>query len=235
MSREIIRFENVKKEYTVGTLSTQVLNGVDFTVDEGELAVIVGTSGAGKSTILNIIGGMDTPTSGKVVVDGDDISGYKEAQLTEYRAGKIGFVFQFYNLIPNLTALENVEIASQLSKKPLNSEAVMKAVGLADRMDNFPAQLSGGEQQRVAIARALAKNPKLLLCDEPTGALDYETGKAILKLLQDSCRKGGMTVVIITHNSALTAMADRVVKIKNGTVASVSLNENAVPVEEIEW
>ena len=196
---------------------------------------ICGTVGSGKTTLLNILGGMDTLSEGRVTLDGRDISALTTKQMATYRRWDIGFVFQFYNLIPNLTALENVEIASQLSKKPLNSEAVMKAVGLADRMDNFPAQLSGGEQQRVAIARALAKNPKLLLCDEPTGALDYETGKAILKLLQDSCRKGGMTVVIITHNSALTAMADRVVKIKNGTVASVSLNENAVPVEEIEW
>ena len=195
----------------------------------------MGQSGAGKTTLLNILGGMDTLSEGRVTLDGRDISALTTKQMATYRRWDIGFVFQFYNLIPNLTALENVEIASQLSKKPLSSEAVMKAVGLADRMDNFPAQLSGGEQQRVAIARALAKNPKLLLCDEPTGALDYETGKAILKLLQDSCRKGGMTVVIITHNSALTAMADRVVKIKNGTVASVSLNENAVPVEEIEW
>ena len=235
MSREIIRFENVKKEYTVGTLSTQVLNGVDFTVDEGELAVIVGTSGAGKSTILNIIGGMDTPTSGKVVVDGDDISGYKEAQLTEYRAGKIGFVFQFYNLVQNLTALENVELASEICRDPLDPAQTLTSVGLGERLNNFPAQLSGGEQQRVSIARALAKNPKLLLCDEPTGALDYKTGKQVLGLLQETCRKTGRTVIVITHNTALTAMADRVIQVRSGQIVSNKVNEHPVPVEEIEW
>lgn len=230
-----VQFKNVKKVYQMGEVRIEALKDATFEIEKGEICVIVGASGAGKTTLLNILGGMDTLSEGRVTLDGRDISALTTKQMATYRRWDIGFVFQFYNLIPNLTALENVEIASQLSKKPLSSEAVMKAVGLADRMDNFPAQLSGGEQQRVAIARALAKNPKLLLCDEPTGALDYETGKAILKLLQDSCRKGGMTVVIITHNSALTAMADRVVKIKNGTVASVSLNENAVPVEEIEW
>ena len=196
---------------------------------------MVGQSGAGKTTLLNILGGMDTLTEGHVLLDGKDISELNAKQMATYRRFDIGFVFQFYNLIPNLTAVENVEIASQLSKDPLDSVAVMEKVGLADRAANFPAQLSGGEQQRVAIARALAKNPKLLLCDEPTGALDYETGKAILKLLQDTCRESGMTVVIITHNSALTAMADRVVKIKNGTVASVSTNENPESIENIEW
>ncbi len=235
MCMSFVKFENVGKIYKTGDVEVRALHDVSFEIEKGEICVVVGQSGAGKTTLLNILGGMDTLSEGRVTLDGRDISALTTKQMATYRRWDIGFVFQFYNLIPNLTALENVEIASQLSKKPLSSEAVMKAVGLADRMDNFPAQLSGGEQQRVAIARALAKNPKLLLCDEPTGALDYETGKAILKLLQDSCRKGGMTVVIITHNSALTAMADRVVKIKNGTVASVSLNENAVPVEEIEW
>lgn len=230
-----VEFRDVRKVYTMGEVEVAAVDGMTFDIERGELVVVVGPSGAGKTTLLNMLGGMDGCSSGTIMLDGREISAFNSKELTYYRRYDIGFVFQFYNLIPNLTALENVEIASQLSKKPLSSEAVMKAVGLADRMDNFPAQLSGGEQQRVAIARALAKNPKLLLCDEPTGALDYETGKAILKLLQDSCRKGGMTVVIITHNSALTAMADRVVKIKNGTVASVSLNENAVPVEEIEW
>lgn len=235
MRMSFVKFENVGKIYKTGDVEVRALHDVSFEIEKGEICVVVGQSGAGKTTLLNILGGMDTLSEGRVTLDERDISALTTKQMATYRRWDIGFVFQFYNLIPNLTALENVEIASQLSKKPLSSEAVMKAVGLADRMDNFPAQLSGGEQQRVAIARALAKNPKLLLCDEPTGALDYETGKAILKLLQDSCRKGGMTVVIITHNSALTAMADRVVKIKNGTVASVSLNENAVPVEEIEW
>ena len=211
------------------------LKGVDFEIEKGEICVVVGQSGAGKTTLLNILGGMDTLTSGKVLLDGRDISALKDKDMSTYRRLDIGFVFQFYNLIPNLTALENVEIASQLSPNPLNSRKVMEVVGLGERMNNFPAQLSGGEQQRVAIARALAKNPKLLLCDEPTGALDYETGKAILKLLQETSRRTGMTVVIITHNSALTAMADRVVRVKNGTVASVTLNEKPMPVEQIEW
>ena len=230
-----VTFENVGKVYRTGDVEVRALHNVSFEIEKGEICVVVGQSGAGKTTLLNILGGMDTLTEGHVLLDGRDISTLNEKQMATYRRFDIGFVFQFYNLIPNLTAVENVEIASQLSKDPLDSMAVMKQVGLADRALNFPAQLSGGEQQRVAIARALAKNPKLLLCDEPTGAVDYETGKAILKLLQDTCRKSGMTVVIITHNSALTAMADRVVKIKNGTVASVSINENPESIENIEW
>lgn len=230
-----VTFENVGKVYKTGDVEVRALHNVSFEIEKGEICVVVGQSGAGKTTLLNILGGMDTLTEGHVLLDNRDISTLNEKQMATYRRFDIGFVFQFYNLIPNLTAVENVEIASQLSKDPLDSMAVMKQVGLADRALNFPAQLSGGEQQRVAIARALAKNPKLLLCDEPTGALDYETGKAILKLLQDTCRKSGMTVVIITHNSALTAMADRVVKIKNGTVASVSINENPESIENIEW
>ena len=230
-----VTFENVGKVYKTGDVEVRALHNVSFEIEKGEICVVVGQSGAGKTTLLNILGGMDTWTEGHVLLVGRDISTLNEKQMATYRRFDIGFVFQFYNLIPNLTAVENVEIASQLSKDPLDSMAVMKQVGLADRALNFPAQLSGGEQQRVAIARALAKNPKLLLCDEPTGALDYETGKAILKLLQDTCRKSGMTVVIITHNSALTAMADRVVKIKNGTVASVSTNENPESIENIEW
>lgn len=230
-----VTFENVGKVYKTGDVEVRALHNISFKIEKGEICVVVGQSGAGKTTLLNILGGMDTLTEGHVLLDGRDISTLNEKQMATYRRFDIGFVFQFYNLIPNLTAVENVEIASQLSKDPLDSMAVMKQVGLADRALNFPAQLSGGEQQRVAIARALAKNPKLLLCDEPTGALDYETGKAILKLLQDTCRKSGMTVVIITHNSALTAMADRVVKIKNGTVASVSINENPESIENIEW
>ena len=230
-----VTFENAGQIYRKGDVEVQALRDVSFEIEKGEICVVVGQSGAGKTTLLNILGGMDTLTSGRVLLDGRDISHLNEKQLAAYRRFDIGFVFQFYNLIPNLTALENVEIASQLSKEPLDNSRVMEDVGLADRMDNFPAQLSGGEQQRVAIARALAKNPKLLLCDEPTGALDYETGKAILKLLQDTCRNSGMTIVIITHNSALTAMADRVVRIKNGTVASVSINDEPQPVEDIEW
>ena len=224
-----VTFENVGKVYKTGDVEVRALHNVSFKIEKGEICVVVGQSGAGKTTLLNILGGMDTLTEGHVLLDGRDISTLNEKQMATYRRFDIGFV------LPNLTAVENVEIASQLSKDPLDSMAVMKQVGLADRALNFPAQLSGGEQQRVAIARALAKNPKLLLCDEPTGALDYETGKAILKLLQDTCRKSGMTVVIITHNSALTAMADRVVKIKNGTVASVSINENPESIENIEW
>lgn len=230
-----VTFENVGKVYKTGDVEVRALQGVSFQIEKGEICVVVGQSGAGKTTLLNILGGMDTLTEGNVILDGKNISALSTKQMAAYRRLDIGFVFQFYNLIPNLTALENVEIASQLSKEPLDSIQVMEEVGLKDRMNNFPAQLSGGEQQRVAIARALAKNPKLLLCDEPTGALDYETGKSILKLLQDTCKNNGMTVVIITHNSALTAMADRIVKIKNGTVASVRLNENVVPIENIEW
>lgn len=230
-----VSFENVGKIYKTGDVEVHALKGVDFEIEKGEICVVVGQSGAGKTTLLNILGGMDTLTSGRVMLDGRDISALKDKDMATYRRLDIGFVFQFYNLIPNLTALENVEIASQLSPKPLNSRKVLEVVGLRDRMNNFPAQLSGGEQQRVAIARALAKNPKLLLCDEPTGALDYETGKAILKLLQETSKRTGMTVVIITHNSALTAMADRVVRVKNGTVASVTMNEHPIPVEQIEW
>lgn len=230
-----VTFENVGKIYKTGDVEVRALRDVTFEIEEGEMCVVVGQSGAGKTTLLNILGGMDSLTEGKVVLSGRDISALNDKQLATYRRHDIGFVFQFYNLIPNLTALENVEIASQLSKNPLDSREVMKLVGLDHRMSNFPAQLSGGEQQRVAIARALAKNPKLLLCDEPTGALDYETGKAILKLLQDTCRNSGTTVVIITHNSALTAMADRVVKVKNGTIDAVLINDKPTPVEEIEW
>ncbi len=230
-----VTFENVGKVYNTGDVEVRALRNVSFEIEQGEICVVVGQSGAGKTTLLNILGGMDTLTEGHVLLDGRDISTLNDKQMAAYRRFEIGFVFQFYNLIPNLTAVENVEIASQLSKDPLDSMAVMDKVGLTDRALNFPAQLSGGEQQRVAIARALAKNPKLLLCDEPTGALDYETGKAILKLLQDTCRESGMTVVIITHNSALTAMADRVVRIKNGTVATVTTNENPDPIEKIEW
>ncbi len=230
-----VEFKNVSKIYRTGDVEVKALSDVDFEIERGEICVVVGQSGAGKTTLLNILGGMDTLSGGSVILDGRDISSLNEKQLAAYRRFDIGFVFQFYNLIPNLTALENVEIASQLSKEPLDNDEVLEDVGLGDRKDNFPAQLSGGEQQRVAIARALAKNPKLLLCDEPTGALDYETGKAILKLLQDTCHRTGMTVVIITHNSALTDMADRVVRIKNGTVASVTMNEETVPVEQIEW
>ena len=235
MSEGFIRFENVKKVYRSGEVEVTALHDVGFTVEKGEICVIVGESGAGKTTLLNILGGMDTLTEGSVTVDGALVSGYGKRELTRYRRTDVGFVFQFYNLIPNLTALENVEIAAKLSKNALDAKTVLSQVGLAERAGNFPAQLSGGEQQRVAIARALAKNPKLLLCDEPTGALDYNTGKAILKLLQDTCRQTGMTVIIITHNKALCAMADRVVRVKSGTVQSVTVNETATPVEEIEW
>ena len=230
-----VEFRKVKKQYRMGEVTIDALRNITFEIEKGEICVIVGASGAGKTTLLNILGGMDTLTSGKVLLDGRDISHYSSKALTKYRRYDIGFVFQFYNLVPNLTALENVELAAQLSKRPLQPRKVLKQVGLAGRMNNFPAQLSGGEQQRVAIARALAKNPKLLLCDEPTGALDYNTGKAILKLLQDTAREKGITVVIITHNQAITAMADRIVEIKNGMVASKRINDNVVPVEEIEW
>ena len=230
-----VEFRKVKKQYRMGEVTIDALRDITFEIEKGEICVIVGASGAGKTTLLNILGGMDTLTSGKVLLDGRDISHYSSKALTRYRRYDIGFVFQFYNLVPNLTALENVELAAQLSRRPLQPRKVLKQVGLAGRMNNFPAQLSGGEQQRVAIARALAKNPKLLLCDEPTGALDYNTGKAILKLLQDTAREKGITVVIITHNQAITAMADRIVEIKNGMVASKRINDNVVPVEEIEW
>ena len=230
-----VRFDHVKKTYCMGEVEIHALRDATFSVGEGELCVIVGPSGAGKTTLLNILGGMDTLTEGKVFLGGEEISAYNAKQLTAYRRFDIGFVFQFYNLVPNLTALENVELASQICREPLDAAEVLRSVGLEHRLANFPAQLSGGEQQRVAIARALAKNPKLMLCDEPTGALDYTTGKAILKLLQDMSRKSGMTVVIITHNSALTAMADRVIQVKNGAVTSEEVNPSPVPVEEIEW
>ena len=230
-----VEFQNVGKVYKTGQVEINALHDTSFEIEKGELVVIVGPSGAGKTTLLNILGGMDTLTSGKVMLDGQEISALNRNQLTNYRRHDVGFVFQFYNLIGNLTALENVELANQICKNPLEAEKVLEDVGLAERMKNFPSQLSGGEQQRVAIARALAKNPKLLLCDEPTGALDYQTGKAILQLLQDTGRRTGMTVVIITHNSALTAMADRVIKVKNGTVSSVKLNEHPQDIQEIEW
>ena len=219
----------------MGEVTIKAVDGVDFTVEKGEFAIIVGPSGAGKTTVLNMLGGMDACSGGTITVDGATVSGYNAKQLTAYRRHDIGFVFQFYNLVQNLTALENVELAAQICKNPLDARDVLEHVGLGHRMDNFPAQLSGGEQQRVAIARALAKNPKLLLCDEPTGALDYVTGKAILKLLQDTCRQEGMTVIVITHNTALTPMADRVIHIKNGRVAAMELNDSPTPVEEIEW
>ena len=219
----------------MGEVDIEAAAGIDFEIQKGEFVVIVGPSGAGKTTVLNILGGMDTATEGQVLVDGQDIAGYSQKKLTAYRRDDIGFVFQFYNLIPNLTALENVELALQICKDPMDAGEVLREVGLGDRMDNFPAQLSGGEQQRVSIARALAKNPKLLLCDEPTGALDYNTGKSILKLLQDTCREKGMTVVLITHNSAIAPMADRVIKIKNGRVSDMSVNAHPVSVETIEW
>lgn len=230
-----IELNEIRKVYQMGEVEIKALDGMSFSVDRGEFVIIVGSSGAGKSTVLNILGGMDSPTSGKIIVDGNEISGYDERELTSYRRHDIGFVFQFYNLVQNLTALENVELAAQICKNPLDSEIVLKQVGLEYRKDNFPAQLSGGEQQRVAIARALAKNPKLLLCDEPTGALDYNTGKAILKLLQDTCREMGMTVIVVTHNTAIVPMADKVIKIRNGKVENISLNENPIPVERIEW
>ena len=230
-----VSLEDVKKIYQMGEVQIMAAAGIDFQIEKGEFVVVVGPSGAGKTTVLNILGGMDTASSGRVIVDGKDIAQYSPRQLTAYRRDDIGFVFQFYNLIPNLTALENVELALQICKNPMDAQEVMEDVGLGERLDNFPAQLSGGEQQRVSIARALAKNPKLLLCDEPTGALDYNTGKAILKLLQDTCREKGMTVILITHNSAIAPMADRVIKIKNGMVSEMTVNEHPVPVETIEW
>lgn len=230
-----VEFKDVKKTYKTGETEIHALNGADFVIEKGEFCVIVGASGAGKTTILNILGGMDTLTSGSVTLDGTDISKMSKRQLTAYRRHDVGFVFQFYNLVQNLTALENVELAAQICRNPLDAADVLKQVGLEERMKNFPAQLSGGEQQRVAIARALAKNPKLLLCDEPTGALDYNTGKAVLKLLQDTCRKTGMTVVVITHNSALSAMADRIITVKNGKVSGMRINDNIVDVADIEW
>ena len=230
-----VEFRNVKKVYHMGEVEIQALRGVDFQIEKGEFCVVVGASGAGKTTILNILGGMDTLSEGSVWLDGKEISSYNKRQLTEYRRFDIGFVFQFYNLVQNLTALENVELAAQICKDPLPAASVLEAVGLKERMSNFPAQLSGGEQQRVAIARALAKNPKLLLCDEPTGALDYNTGKAVLKLLQDTCRNSGVTVIVITHNQAITAMADRIITVRSGTVVSEEKNTKIIPVEQIEW
>ena len=230
-----VEFKDVHKHYKMGEVTIKASDGVDFEIEKGEFAIIVGASGAGKTTVLNILGGMDFADSGNVIVDGTDIVGFSPKQLTAYRRNDIGFVFQFYNLMPNLTARENVELATQICKNALNVDTVLKDVGLADRSDNFPAQLSGGEQQRVSIARALAKNPKLLLCDEPTGALDDATGKQVLKLLQDACRKNGMTVIVITHNQAITPMADRVIRMKDGKVQYMKINEHPTPVEEIEW
>ncbi len=230
-----ITLKEVTKLYQTGDIVIRAADGIDFEMEKGEFVVIVGPSGAGKTTVLNILGGMDSATSGEVVVDGRDVAKYSQKELTRYRREDVGFVFQFYNLVQNLTALENVELASQISKNPIDAEEVLTHVGLKDRMKNFPAQLSGGEQQRVSIARALAKNPKLLLCDEPTGALDYQTGKAILKLLQDTCRESGKTVVVITHNKAIAPMADRVIEVKNGRIKTMRKNETPVSVETIEW
>lgn len=230
-----VEFKNVSKIYHMGEVDIEALHDVNFEVEKGEFCVIVGPSGAGKTTILNILGGMDQLSGGTVMLDGNEISGYNARKLTTYRRYDIGFVFQFYNLVQNLTAVENVELAAQICKNPMDAMTVLEQVGLKERANNFPAQLSGGEQQRVAIARALAKRPKILLCDEPTGALDYNTGKAVLKLLQDTCRRDGVTVIVITHNQALTAMADRVITVKNGTIRKMEMNEHIVPVEEIEW
>ncbi len=230
-----IELENVYKRYRMGDITIEASSGMSFEIEQRELAIIVGPSGSGKTTILNILGGMDTCDEGRIVIDGKEIQGYDRKQLMQYRRQDIGFVFQFYNLIPNLTASENVELAAQISKHYIPAAEILKKVGLGERLDNFPAQLSGGEQQRVAIARALAKEPKLLLCDEPTGALDYNTGKKILKLLQDTCREQNMTVVIVTHNTAITPMADRVIHMRNGAVTEVEVNAHPRPVEEIEW
>lgn len=230
-----VQFENVTKIYKTGNVEVRALSNASFEIEKGEFCVIVGESGAGKTTLLNILGGMDTLTSGRVLMDGADVGSFDRTQLENYRRHDIGFVFQFYNLIPNLTAMENVEIAAQLCRDSLPADKTLEAVGLGHRINNFPAQLSGGEQQRVSIARALAKKPKLLLCDEPTGALDYETGKTILKLLQDTCRRDGMTVVIITHNAALSAMADRIIRVKSGMIHSIHMNDHIIPVEQLEW
>ena len=230
-----IEFKDVSKVYRMGQTEIRALDHISFSVEKGELCVIVGPSGAGKTTLLNILGGMDAPTEGTILLDGREISALNARQLTDYRRTDVGFVFQFYNLVQNLTALENVELAAEICRDSLDAVQMLKDVGLEGRMDNFPAQLSGGEQQRVSIARALAKNPKIILCDEPTGALDYHTGKAVLKLLQDTCRSTGKTVLIITHNSALTRIADRVVRVKNGTVIESGVNDAPLPVERIEW
>lgn len=233
--RSYIEFENVKKIYQMGEVQIKALDGVDFTIEKGEFVVIAGESGAGKSTILNLLGGMDQVSKGSIFVDGKEISAYSSKELTMYRRYDIGFVFQFYNLVQNLNVKENVELSTQICKNPLNVDEVIEAVGLKERKANFPAQLSGGEQQRVAIARAIAKNPKLLLCDEPTGALDYHTGKQILKLLQDTCRQRGVSVVVITHNLALCAMGDKVIRVRNGRIDSITKNEHPLPVERIEY
>ena len=230
-----VTFEDVSKVYRSGEVEIRAVDHISFTIEKGEFCVIVGPSGAGKTTLLNILGGMDSATSGEVIVDGAHVEQYGKRELTLYRRSVVGFVFQFYNLVQNLTALENVELAAQICKEPLPAEQVLEQVGLRERMQNFPAQLSGGEQQRVSIARALAKNPKLMLCDEPTGALDYQTGKQVLTLLQDTCRKQGMTVIIITHNAALMPMADRVIRVKNGTISEQYLNDKPVSISEIEW
>lgn len=230
-----IEFNNVCKKYITGEVVVDALKNTNFKIDKGELVVILGPSGAGKTTALNILGGMDNTTSGKVIVDSEDITNYSSKELTQYRRNNIGFVFQFYNLVQNLTALENVELSVQLCKNHLNPDTILNKVGLKDRKNNFPSQLSGGEQQRVAIARAISKNPKLLLCDEPTGALDYKTGKQILKLLQNTSRKENMTVIIITHNSAIAPMADKVIKFKNGSVEDVIINKNPTDIDNIEW
>ena len=232
---EFVKLQNITKIYKMGEVEIRAVDNISFSIQKGEFVVIVGPSGAGKTTVLNILGGMDTATGGALVVDGEDVTAYNARQLTGYRREDIGFVFQFYNLVPNLTALENVELALQICKDPLDAREVLKEVGLGSRLDNFPAQLSGGEQQRVSIARALAKNPKLLICDEPTGALDYNTGKAILKLLQNMCRERGMTVIVITHNQAIAPMADRLIHIKNGQVSQMETNEHPVSIDEIEW
>ena len=230
-----ISFNNVCKFYKNGESITRAADGINFTAEKGEFVVIVGPSGAGKTTVLNMLGGMDGCDSGKILLDGAEVSAFKRKRLTEYRRYDVGFVFQFYNLVQNLTAKENVELATEISRNPLDPQKTLENVGLKDRVNNFPAQLSGGEQQRVSIARALAKNPKILLCDEPTGALDYNTGKAILKLLYDTCKSTGKTVIVITHNQAICAMADRVIKIKNGKVTENTVNENPTPAERIEW
>lgn len=235
MSEAFVSFRDVSKIYRSGEVEIRAVDDISFEIQKGEFVVIVGPSGAGKTTVLNMLGGMDACSEGTILVDGSEVSRYNARQLTEYRRRDIGFVFQFYNLVQNLTALENVELAAQICPDPLDAQEVLRDVGLADRMNNFPAQLSGGEQQRVSIARALAKNPKLLLCDEPTGALDYRTGKQVLGLLQDTCRKTGRTVIVITHNTALTGMADRIIQVRSGRIVSNQVNEHPVPVEQIEW